>query len=805
MTSLTRHARYGLRLFLKQPGFFLIAVLTLAVGIGANTAIFSVVSALVFPPLPTPRPDGLAMVRSTDKRTGAVVMGTSEEEFSAWQARSRTVERFGFFTFAGATAVTEGGATEPARAMRASANLLDVLAVTPRPGRTFSAADEKNVPETAILGHELWQRRFGGSPDIVGRQIRVDGRFVTVIGVLPPDFDLFGAELILPLTLQPAAGNAADSPRLQVVARVKSGHSLADVQNELAAITASLNTDASRESGVNVVSLREWFGGEFAHFGAVLFGAALLVLLVACANVAGLLLARGVERGKEIAVRLAMGATRGSVVTQLMVENTVLAFIGGAVGVLAACWLIDALNGAIPPEYRWRFSLDSKALAFAIALCALTTWLCGFFPAWRTSRPHLNQSLKEGVVKSPATHRLRAAFTIGNIAVSLFLLVAAGLLTHSLWKFGRIDPGFDPTGVTTLWLNFSGRPDSRPGDGERLTAAALERMGALPGVTRAAAATELSLEPDAATGLPFAIDGKPPVALPADPTVLGTAVTDDYFAASGMRLTRGRGFAPTDRAVAVVNEHLARACFPDGDALGRRLRLAGPDRPWLTIVGVIADVRHPSRIELGEIPLDIYVPLAQRAAVFGQSSAPLASVTLIARANGDLDRFQTLLPKLIWELNPEQAIQPARHVRTMEERLWRESFEKRGFTLLLVLFAGSALGLAAIGLYGLLAGYFLERRHEFGIRAALGARHTDVMKLIFRQGLKLTLPGIAIGLGLAFAATRVLQSMLYDLSATDPLTFILAPLFFLGIATIACVVPARRAARVDPATALRCE
>ncbi len=804
MTSLTRHARYGLRLFLKQPGFFLIAVVTLAVGIGANTAIFSVVSALVFPPLPTSRPDGLAMVRSTDKRTGAVVMGTSEEEFSAWQARSRAVERFAGFTFAGTTAVTERGATEPARALRASANLLDVLAVTPVSGRNFSAADEKTVPETAILGHELWRRRFGGATDIVGRQIRVDGRFVTVVGVLPPDFDLLGAELILPLALQPGT----EPQRLQVLARLRPGHSITEVQNELAAITASLGTDASRDSGVNVVGLREWFGGEFARFGAVLFGAALLVLLVACANVAGLLLARGVERGKEIAVRLAMGATRRSVVTQLMVENTVLAFIGGAVGVLAARWLIDALNAAIPPEYRWRFALDFKALAFAVALCAVTTWLSGFFPAWRTSRPHLNQSLKEGVAKSPATHRLRAAFTIGNIAVSLFLLVAAGLLTHSLWKFNRIDPGFDPTGVTTLWLNFSGRPDSRPDAGECLAAAALERMKTLPGVTRVAAASELSLESDAATGLPFSIDGKPPVGLPADPTVLGTAVTDDYFAASGMRLARGRSFIPTDRAVAVVNERLARACFPDGDALGRRLRLAGdaPDRPWLTIVGVIADVRHPSRIELTEIPLDIYVPLARRAAVFGQTAAaPLPSVTLIARAAGDLDRFQILLPKIVWEIAPEQAIQPARHVRTMEERLWRESFEKRGFTLLLGLFAGSALGLAAIGLYGLLAGYFLERRHEFGIRAALGARHTDVMKLIFRQGLKLTLPGIAVGLGLAYAATRVLQSMLYDLSATDPLAFILAPLFFLGIATVACVVPARRAASVDPATALRCE
>jgi putative ABC transport system permease protein len=805
MTSLTRHARYGLRLFFKQPGTFLIAVLTLAVGIGANTAIFSVVSALVFPPLPTSRPDGLAMVRSTDKRTGAVVMGTSEEEFSAWQARSRAVERFAGFTFAGSTSVTEGGATEPTRALRASANLLDVLAVTPVSGRNFSSADEKAVPETAILGHELWQRRFGGASDIVGRQIRVDGRYLTVIGVLPQNFDLLGAELILPLGLQPGT----EPRRLQVLARLRPGHSLADVQNELAAITASLNTDASRESGVSVVSLREWFGGEFARFGVVLFGAALLVLLVACANVAGLLLARGVERGKEIAVRLAMGATRRSIVLQLMVENTLLAFIGGAVGVLAARWLIDALNATIPPEYRWRFTLDFKALAFALALCAVTTWLSGFFPAWRTSRPHLNQSLKEGIAKSPATHRLRAAFTIGNIALSLFLLVAAGLLTHSLWKFTRIDPGFDPTGITTLWLNFSGRPDSRQNDGERLTAAALERTAALPGVTHVAAATELSLETDTATGLPFSIDGKPPVALPADPTVLGTAVTDDYFATSGMRLTRGRSFIPTDRAVAIVNERLARACFPDGDALGRRLRLAGdaPDRPWLTIVGVTADVRHPSRIELTEIPLDIYVPLAQRAAVFGQTAAapPLPSVTLIARATGDLDRFQILLPKLIWELAPEQAIQPARHVRTMEERLWRESFEKRGFTLLLVLFAGSALGLAAIGLYGLLAGYFLERRHEFGIRAALGARHTDVMKLIFRQGLKLTLPGIAVGLGLAYAAPRVLQTMLYDLSATDPLTFILAPLFFLGVATVACVVPARRAARVDPATALRCE
>jgi putative ABC transport system permease protein len=806
MKNLTHHLRFGVRLFLKRPGFSLTTILTLAVGIGANTAMFSIVSALVFPPLPTPDPARLAVVRSVSQPTGAVLPGTSRDDLEIWRARSRTVERFAAFSWAGPMALTDGGRTEPVRGTRTSANLFETLNVAPLLGRTFTAAEEKPAAaNVAVLSYDLWQRRFGGEPSVIGRSVKIEGRFHDVIGVMPERFDVMGAELFLP-------PNAEDRP-LQVFARMKPGSDVDAVQNELAAIAksrAETSPSTNRDLGVNVVSLRQWYGGEFAGFGTLLFGAAALVLLVACANVAGLLIATGIERRKEIAVRLAMGATRAGIIGQLMAENTLLAFLGGTVGVVAANWLIAGLNASIPPEYHWHFTLNAAALAFAVGLSAVTTWLCGFFPAWHTSSPDLNHSLKEGLSKSPGTHRLRNALTIGTISISLFLLVGQGLLIRSLVNWNSLDPGFDPTGTVTLWLNFSGPRFRRTDDAQRRTFETLERMKRLPGVTSVAAANHLPLDQaDAGSGLPFTVDGTGPTALPADPSVLGTAVSEDYFTASGMRLLKGRSFAASDQAVAVVNDRLARACFPNGDALGRQLKLGGKDDPvpWLTIVGVVADVRHPGRLELSEIPLDIYIPLARQTPLLGWNTdeSRMNSVNLIARTTGDPRLVTSLLPKLVWDIDPEQPLQPARHIRTLEDSLWRESFEKRGFALLVGLFSVSALSLSAIGLYGLLAGYFLERKHEFGIRAALGAQPTDVMYLVFRQGLKLTLPGIGIGLALALALTRILRSMLFEISPTDPLTFGFAPLFLLGVAWLACLVPARRAARVDPATALRCE
>jgi len=599
-----------------------------------------------------------------------------------------------------------------------------------------------------------------------------------------------------------------------VFARLKPGAGAPQAQAELEVIARGLAESypaTNREIGVRVISLREWYGGEYRTVGALLFGAVALLLLVTCANVAGLLLARGVERQKEIAVRLALGATRWQIVRQLLTESMLLALGGGVFGVLLTMWLIEGLNVTIPVEYRWQFAVDGAALWFALAVSMLTALLCGLFPAWQASRPDVHQVLKEGAVKSRRSHRLLNALIVGDVAVSLLLLVCAGLLLRSVWNFQRINLGFDPRNTVTMWLNLPEYKYRRTRDAEAFSADVLQRLQHLPGVRHAAAAHLLDLPGREETGFGFTVAGASPLISGDDPAALCTAVTEDYFAARGMRLLRGRGFTAADRTGAagavVVNERLARTFFRDGEALGRQLKLGGRNAnlPWLTIVGVIADVRHPNRLELSETPLDLYLPLAQQSFALGwrQDEARMRSISLLARTSGDLQSLKAALPNEVWAVDPEQPIQQISHIRTMEESVRLESFEKRALAWLLGGFALTALGLAAIGLYGLLANFVTERRHEIGIRAALGAQVRDVVRLVVWQGLKPTLLGITTGLAVAFALTRWLESMLFGVNATDPLTFAGVALLLALVALLACWIPARRATKVDPMVALR--
>jgi putative ABC transport system permease protein len=802
-------------MLLKKPGFILIATLTLGLGIGASTVVFSLVATLVYPPLPAHEPARVVAIDGVNTRTGMSYLGVSLPDLDDLKARSRSVEQFAALEWPGSMGLAGADRPELARGVYVSASLFGVLGARPMQGRLFSVEEDR--PENAgvvIISHGLWRQRFGNAADILGRSLKIEGRFYTVIGVMPPGFELFGAQLFLPLSARP--GNWAQNREardLMVFARLGPGVSFTQAQAELETIARGLAQSypaTNSDIGVRVKSLREWYGGEYKSVAALLFVAVALVLLVACANVAGLLLSRGFERQKEIAVRLALGATRWRIVRQLLTESALLAFGGGAFGALLAVWLVDAINLVVPFEWRFHFGVDGKALLFALGLSVLTALLSGLLPASQASRPNVQESLKEGALKSRRSHRWLNGLVASDVAISFLLLVGAGLLLRSAWNFQRIDLGFDPRNTVTMWINMPEYKYRRAREAEAFAAEVLQRWQRLPGVRHAAAAHWVDLPQEAGAELGFTVEGGQSRISGDTPYVLCTAVTEDYFRARGMRLLRGRAFTGAGRTgtagVVVVNELLARTFFSDGDALGRQLKLGGRDanRPWLTIVGVSAGTRHPTRLEISEAPLEIFIPFAQQsfAQAWPADAAAVRSVNLLARVNGDPQSLKAALQNEVWAVDREQ---PIHIVRTMEENVRLESFDKRAMSWVIGSFALVALILAAIGLFGLLANFVSERTREIGIRLALGAQAENVLGFIVWRGMRLFLLGAALGLVAALALTRWLESMLFGVGAMDPLTFIAIAGLLAGVAFLACWIPARRATKVDPIIALRCE
>ena len=815
MQTLWQDLRYSVRMLLKKPGFMLIAALTLSLGIGASTVVFSLVATIVYPPLPAHEPARVVAIDGVNTRTGMSHLGVSMPDLDDWKARSRSVEQFAALEWPGSLALAGADRPEPVRGMYVSASLFGALGARPIEGRAFSVEEDR--PENAgvvIISHGLWRRRFGNDADILGRSLKIEGRFYTVIGVTPPGFELFGAQLFLPLSARP--GNWAQNREardLMVFARLGPGVSATQARAELETIARGLAESypaTNRDIGVRVTPLREWYGGEYKSVAALLFGAVALVLIVACANVAGLLLSRGVERQKEIAVRLALGATRWRIVRQLLTESALLALGGGAIGALLAVWLVDVINLVVPFEWRYHFDVDGNALLFALALSALTALLSGLLPALQASRPDVQEALKEGALKGRRSHRWLNGLVAGDVAVSFLLLVGAGLLLRSAWNFQRIDLGFDPRNTVTMWINMPEYKYRRAREVEAFAAEVSQRWQRLPAVRHAAASHWVGLPQEAGAELGFTVEGAQSRVSGDAPSVLCTAVTEDYFRARGMRLLRGRAFTGADRegaaGVVVVNERLARAFFRDGDALGRQLKLGGrgANRPWLTVVGVSADTRHPNRLELSETPLEIYIPSAQQsfALAWPADAAAMRSVSLLARVYGDPQSLKAALQNEVWAVDREQ---PVHIVRTMEENVRLESFDKRAMAWVLGSFALVALSLAAIGLYGLLANFVSERTREIGIRLALGAQAENVLGFIVWRGMRLVLLGAALGLLASLALTRWLESMLFGVGAMDPLTFIAIAVLLAGVAFLACWVPARRATKVDPIIALRSE
>jgi putative ABC transport system permease protein len=809
MDTLLQDLRYAVRMLLKSPGFTAVAVATLALGIGANTAIFSVVNAVVLRPLPYLDPARLMMVWLDNPRQSIHEDVSSFPNFVDWREQNRVFDPLVTFYGTGFN-LTGGGEPEQIRGAVVSAGFFRLFGVEPLHGRGL--ATDENEPgreQVVVLGHGLFKRRFGADPTVVGRTVSLGGRPFTVVGVMPPGFR-FPAEAELWVPLAPT-GPFADlmgsrnSLWLKVVGRLKPGVTLAQAQAQMSALAAALEKqypDANAGYGVNLEPLHEEIVGGIRPALMVLLGAVALVLMIACANVANLLLARAATRQKEMAIRSALGAGRRRVTRQLLTESVLLSLVGGTLGFLLALWAVDLLLALSPPGLPRldEVGVDGRVLLFTLMVAVLTGLIFGLAPAVQTWKLDLNESLKEGGRASSEggrSRRVRGLLVVGEMALALILLVGAGLLFKSFLHLREVEPGLDPRELLSARISL---PRLKYQDGPPVVAfydQLLERVRALPGVESASAISTLLLG-RLAQSTSAQIEGRPPSSAADLIPVPYDSITPGLFRTLGTPLLRGRHFTERDDArtppVAIINDTMARRFWPGQDPIGRRFTFGDPRQPdtvWFSVVGVTGDVKR-SGLDSEPRP-ESFFPLAQ---------SPDRTMTLVVRARTDAAGLAAAVRSAVWSIDPDL---PVSDVRTVEELL-AESVMERRFTMLLVgFFSAVALVLSALGIYGVIAYWVTQRTHEIGVRMALGARPADVQALVLRQGLRLAGLGIALGLAGAVGATRVLRSLLYGVSATDPATFAAIPALLAFVALLACYVPARRATRVDPLIALRCE
>jgi putative ABC transport system permease protein len=804
--TLFQDLRYGARGLLKNPGFTAVAVLTLALGIGANTAIFSVVNAVLLRPLPYADDEQLLMIWGRLPDTGIKRISVSVPEFIDYRDRTHSFAQVGFYGDKDFT-LTGRGSAERFTGALVSANLLSLLGVKPALGRHFLT--EENQPDLSrvvTLSYGLWQRRFGGDPQLIGHEITLDGVACTVVGVMPPGFQFPSAETEIwrPLDITADRLNERYSRWLSSVARLKPGVTMAQAQAEMDALARIMRRDHPenyREDwAIDLVSLRNELAGAVRDALPILLGVVGCVLLIACANVANLLLSRATARQKEMAVRAALGAGRWRLVRQLLTESLLLAAAGGGLGLLLALWSNAQLIKLGPQELSSSgpVGIDGRALLFTLLVSLLTSVLFGLAPAWQAAKLNLSDGLKEGGRNASAGGgRMRNLFVIGEIAMALILLIGAGLALKSFYRLLQVDPGFDPASVLTMRLDLS--PIEYPEGHQQLAfyEQVLGRMESLPGVQAAGAVHNLPMAGWGNTRN-FSIEGQPEPSLNVD----FYQASPHYFSAMGMRVVGGRFFTPNDRedqpGVAIVNERLVRHFFPDQNPLGKRIKMGGATGPfpWLSIVGVVRDVKQNALDE--ETKPALYVNYLQ---------PPLPGwkfqyMFLVVRAQSD---SLSLMPSLRNAVQSLDKNQPVYRVATMEQLLARSVAARKFSLLLMALFAALALALSAIGLYGVLAYAVTQRRREIGIRMALGAQRNDVLKMVAKQGMALALIGIAVGLSASFALTRLMKTLLFGVSPNDPLTFTVIALLLVFVALLACWIPARRAMKVDPLTSLRFE
>jgi putative ABC transport system permease protein len=797
--------RLGVRMLVKHPSFTVIAVLTLALGIGANITIFSVVNAVLLRPLPYPDADRLVYLWSEAPAQSIRERASAYANVADWREQNKSFADIAVFD---PTVVTLTGAAEPERVMsvRASANFFPLLGVAPMLGRTFTAEEEQQKVRVIVLSYGLWQRRFGASPNALGQTLEIDGVSSQVIGVMPEHFKS-GEEIPIwePHTLMPdweAQKARRGTGSWQAVGRLKDQVSLAQAQTEMSTIAQRLEQAfpvANKGLGINLVPLHlQYTGSNVRQALWMLFGAVALVLLIACTNVANLMLARGIAREREMAIRLALGAGRMRLLRQLLTESAVLSLLGGAVGLLIASWGIRTILSFSPPNIRNLDSvtIDTRVLIFTTVVALLTGLLFGLAPALKISETQPGAALKEGRSASGgiAGRRLRSLLLITEFSLAVVLLAGAGLLLRSFSKLQAVDPGFDSTQVLSMQLTPARNGTA---DGWRVFYQQLsERIAALPGVEAVGLTEEIfrsgnpdglitvegaSTEAVATARIPFSAD----------------VINEGFFQTLRVPLRQGRFFNAQDNQAAVpvtvINETMARRLWPGEQAVGKRFKL-GPAQaanPWLTVVGVAGDMRRQSLEQQ---------PSAQIFRPYRQS--PERRLILLVRTTGEPTGLAPLVRSEIRALDQTVLING---IATLESQLDRRVAERRFQTWLLALFSALALLLSAVGIYGLMQQSVALRTREIGTRLALGAQPRTVLRLVIGQGMRLALCGIGIGLLAAFGLTRVLVSLLFGVTATDPATFIAAPLVLLLMALLASYLPARRATKIDPLVALRHE
>ena len=808
MSRLLQDVRYAFRLLAKSPGFTAIAILTLALGIGANTAIFTVVNAVLLRPLPFQDPSRLVLVA---EKSQYPTISTSYQNWLDWRDQSHSFESVEA-TRPSTIALTGAGQPERLNSQNMTAGIFPLLGVKAIIGRTFLAEEDRaGGNPVVVISYGLWQRHFGASQEVIGKNLTLDSQPYTVIGVLPSGFQLmFPADVYLPFT--PWARTLPDDrnwhPGIFAVARLKPGVTREQARTEMVGITKRLEQqypDYNTSVSANIVGVQDQMVQNVRPALLLLLGAVAAVLLIACVNVANLLIARAASRSREVAIRTAMGASRGRVLRQLLTESVLLSLSGGVLGVLMAIAalgpLIKLAAGSVPQAFT--ISLDYRVLIFTLAVSVLTGVFFGIAPALGTTKLDLRETLNEGSRGStagPGQHRMRGFLVAAEIAAAMLLLIGSGLLLRSFEHLQEVPPGFQPDHLLAVDLPLSrnayAKPDQRFEFFDRL----VERAQALPGVRSAAAASSLPLSSSAGV-IHFNIHGRPPKS-PHDFIAAGYfTVTPHYFETIGVPLLQGRFIAASDTekapAVVVINATMARTYWPNESPLGKRMQLGAlpeDDVPWMEVVGVVGDVLQ----NLGNAPAtEMYLPFRQADALL-----PVFQLSLVIRTATEPHAAVSSLRSAVAEIDPNQ---PIVNMRSMEEHISTNVSQPRFRAWLIGIFAMLALVLAAVGVYGVMSYAVTQRTSEIGIRVTMGAQPRDVFRIIVGEGLRLALVGIAIGLVTALALTRLLRRFLFGISAYDPITFIGVSVILTVVAVAACYFPARRATLVDPLVALRYE
>jgi predicted permease len=803
MTTLLQDLRHGVRLLAKSPGFAVAAILVLALGIGANTAIFSIVQGVLLEPLPFPHPERLVLVWHTpppDAFPGMKTFSVSTANYLDWKRENHSFEGMAISGYAG-LALTGSGEPESIPAARVSSEFFSVFGAKPALGRTFTAAeDQPGADRVIVLSHQLWKTRFGGDASIVGREIRLNDQPYRVLGVMGPEMRIPDfSRAWVPTGFDAEARAVRNNHNFLVYARLKPGVDIPRATAEMTLISERLAKQYPEDDagwGAVVHGLRDDMVGDVRPLLLVLLGAVAFVLLIACANVANLMLARTFARRKEIAIRSALGADRGRLLRQLIAESLLLSIIGGALGLFLASFgmkgMVALLGDEIPRTAV--VAMNGAVLAYTLVVSVVTGILAGLAPAWRGTATNLADSLKQGLGRTDSAgegRKTRNALIVSEVALSLVLLIGAGLMIRTLWALRNVDPGFDSKNVTTIALGLS---HAKYEDKDRLRTfvhGVLERMAALPGVESAGSTNSMPLT--GTSNWPIQIEGRPPLPVSQQPNVVTSTIAGDYLKTMRIPVKRGRAFTTADRAeapgVILISEAMAKRFWPSEDPIGKRLVAAFAAEKPREVVGIVGDVKFHG-LENREPVAAMYVPYDQ---------IPSRGMAFAIRARGQ-GNVASAAVAAVHAVDPGQ---PVQQVAPMDQ-LVAESLSRQRFGMLLLgSFAALALVLAAIGIYSVLSYAVRHRGREIGIRMALGAQMSDVLKLIVAQGMKPALLGMAIGLAGALGLTRLLSSLVYGVKPSDPWTFASVAALLGAVALSACLVPALRASRVDPLQSLR--